>query len=272
MRIPSEEWEHLAPTHVGKIRANHQSDSCDGGRDSMIIERKADDSISCYCFRCGGRGYIHPTPSYVPPTTRVSRPAGLTNATYFGPPKDCHNEWTAYPREAREWLMQGGVTSVINAKQGIMWSDSHNKLWIPARQWCRTYSGAYKDSGYIVRGFNPKSYKVVSDNKPAMFGHYLNDVITNDCVLVEDCISAIKCSQVIDSIAILGVHPSSYVVEKILKEKYRRVFVFLDGDNSVVRLKAREIGKRLPFVETVVIETGKDPKEHTTEELKELLQ
>lgn len=105
-----------------------------------------------------------------------------------------------------------------------------------------------------------------------MFGHYLAATSSSKptVVIVEDLISAIKCSQVVDSIAILGVHPSSYVVEKILKEGYKRAFVFLDGDNPVVRMKAREIGKRLPFVETVVIETGKDPKEHTVEELREL--
>lgn len=268
--LSAEEWEHLAPPYVGKVRVNHNSTTCDGGRDSMLIERKEDDSLSCYCFRCGGSGYIRPPRGYKHPSRVHAYHPSVAPKPTVSPPADAHGEWTAFPREAREWLLKGGVSSVIAAEQGIQWSDSGNVLWIPARQYSRVTSG-YKDSGWILRGFNPKSYLTRTNDKDNMYGYYPSSVITNTIVIVEDVISAIKCSQVVDAIAILGTHPKQAMIQKVLSEGYRKAFVFLDGDNPVVRMKAREIGRRLPFVETQVVEVGCDPKECSIDVLKEIL-
>ena len=74
-----------------------------------------------------------------------------------------------------------------------------------------------------------------------------------------------------DSIAIFGVHPKPSIVQRILMGDYDKAYIFLDGDNPTVRMKAREIPKRLPFIKCEIIETGCDPKHLSKEQIEELI-
>ncbi len=273
-RLKLSEWLHLAPDKPSRIRENHQADDCDGGRDSMIIERKEDGSANAYCFRCGRSGFSGGTRFF---GSHRKEPEGGVGGVAVPiastPPDDASTDWGRFPRDVREWLLKGGVTSVIASEYGFLWSDSQNKLWIEARQYSKVTTG-YKVSGYAVRGFSPKSYLTRTKDKDSFYGYYVAEpsVINNTkIVLVEDLVSAIKVSQVVDCIAIMGVHPKASVVSRILSGGYSTAFVFLDGDNPTVRMKAREIGKRLPFVRTHVIEVGCDPKACTKEQIEDLI-
>lgn len=268
--IPKEEWLHLVPEKPSRIRVNHVAPDCHGGRDSMVVERKKDGQLIAFCFRCNRRGFTNPPRSFVSPSKAHGAVHPSPSRVAVTPPDDCTSEWGAYPREAREWLLRGGVDAEKARHHGIQWCESGHQLWIPARQHSRVTTG-YKDSGYVLRGFNPKSYYTRTNDKDNMYGYYVSDVINNTIIIVEDIISAIKCSQAADSIALLGTHAKPAVVEQILKEGYKKAFVFLDADNPQVRMKAREIPKRLPFVECKIIETGSDPKYLTKEQIEELI-
>lgn len=268
--LPKEDWIHLAPDKPGRIRVNHIGLDCAGGRDSMVVERKSNGNLTAFCYRCSRSGWDHPPRSFVSPAKAHVPVPPVAPSVSVTPPDDCREEWHSFPREAREWLLRGGITSVIAAAQGIGWSDSSNQLWIPARQYSKVTTG-YKDSGYVLRGFNPKTYYTRTADKDNMYGYYVSGVINNTIIIVEDIISAIKCSQVADSIALLGTHPKPAMIQKVLKEGYKKAFVFLDADNPQVRMKAREIPKRLPFISCKIIETGSDPKYLTKEQIEELI-
>jgi DNA primase len=74
-----------------------------------------------------------------------------------------------------------------------------------------------------------------------------------------------------DSVALLGVAIKPEAIAKLLTCGYKRAIIFLDGDNPQVKMAARAIAKRLFFLDVSIIETGRDPKEYSLEELKEML-
>lgn len=254
------DWEHLIPETPSRIRANHIGDHCEGGRDSMIVERKEDGTANAYCFRCGASGYYSPTRYFKPPSkddgshhrSPTDRPATV--------PSDAHSSFAGWPREAREWLLRGGVDSAAASARGILWSESKEKLYLPV------------NGGWVVRGFSPKYYRKMGGIK---FGHQktklASGIINNRVVIVEDTLSMWRCAEVIDSIALLGTKMCPEVVSLILKEEYGKVYVWLDNDNPEVTMGARKIVKQLPFVETVVVNATKDPKYHSVESIKEIL-
>jgi hypothetical protein len=189
------------------------------------------------------------------------------------PPGDAQGNWHGFPRDVKEWLLKGGIDAAATSEYGFLWSDSQSKLWIEARQYSKICTG-WKVAGYVLRGFNPKSYLTRTHDKDNFYGYYIAppSVINNRKIMVvEDVVSAIKCSQVVDSIAIFGVHPKPSIVQRILMDDYDKAYIFLDGDNPTVRMKAREIPKRLPFIKCEIIETGCDPKHLTKQQIEELI-
>lgn len=159
-RLPLDEWLDYAPDKPGRVRVNHTSPDCVGGRESMIVERKDDGTANAYCFRCGGGGYHSPVRHFKPP--RKAGDSGLASPVISSgsrctPPRDASGDWRAFPRVAREWLMGGGVSAVISREQGFLWSEETERLWIPVRQYSKVTTGS-KLVGYVERGFSPKSY------------------------------------------------------------------------------------------------------------------
>jgi hypothetical protein len=89
---------------------------------------------------------------------------------------------------------------------------------------------------------------------------------------VEDILSCYRVHEAgFDAIALMGTEIKDGVVAAVQEGRYKEAVVFLDADNPTVRMKARRIAKRLAFTSTRVLETGKDPKRHTEEQLKCLL-
>lgn len=278
--LPHDEWVHLAPEHKGRVRVNHNGFNCKGGRDSMTITRK-EHALTAYCYRCGGRGFYRLDRHFKQHSIQAEPVHSGVSHSPKRPPATATSQWGSWPREVREWLLKGGITSVIATEQGFLWSDVSNNLWMPVRQYSLITCG-WKEVGYVVRGFNPKSYLTKTEMHNDFFGFYCFrtpsagserlDVRGESITLCEDILSGIRvAASGFDAVAILGVHPKPSVLEFILKNGYKNVNIFLDGDNPTVRMKAREIVKRLPTVNCRIVETGHDPKSYTNEELKELL-
>lgn len=268
--LPYDEWEHHVPKSVGRIRANHTTASCTGGSDSLLVERKADGSSSAYCFRCGGSGWRSADPYYVPLAERRTSDSRRIGVAATAAPDDATGEWGAFPKEVKAWLLDAHFTPVIIKDNGLVWSDKTSSLYIPVRQYT---DGGYTHHGWVVRQFNPKGYYTRTDDIEGFYGYYkAKDVIDNSTVvLVEDTLSAIRVAELYDAIALLGVNIKPAVLSHILRSGYKRAVIFLDGDNTTVRLQARKIAKRLSWLDTKLIETGTDPKHYTKEELDTLL-
>lgn len=277
--MKQEEWTHLVPKNAGKVRVNHIADDCSGGSDSMIVERCEDGTATSYCFRCGGRGFIRGDAYYKQPTHRNKSVDGTTadGAGEAGRyptgssgriiPEDLTDMWTAFPVEARHWLMKAGVSS----SPVIKWSDEREALYITVLQGSLVTTGT-KHVGYVIRGFNPKYYLTNTDCKEEFYGHYICPTSKHKTVvLVEDVLSAMRVSELHDAVCLLGVHAKPAVLTKLFSCGYTDAIVFLDGDNTQVKMKARQLAKRLCWMNTRIVETGRDPKDYSKEELDKLL-
>lgn len=155
------------------------------------------------------------------------------------------------------------MDATLCSKYGIVWSDRADALFLPV---LRNGEGA----GYAMRKLSPKTYRPLTSDFPRFFG-WMRDG-TSKVVLVEDILSCYRVHEAgFDSISLMGTEIKDSVIDAVREGKYGGAVIFLDADNPTVRMKARRIAKRLPFVHTRVLETGRDPKRHTEEELKCLL-
>ena len=262
-----DEFLPLAPEYVGKIRVNHTGDHCSGESLSMVVERNADDSINAKCFRCDARGYWNSVKHYRDTTEREKRTRHDDRSIFGYVPYLSHDshEWS---KQARRWLAEAGLTTVIAEQRGFGWEESEQKLWIPVVQEGLSAYGDV-DVGHILRGFTPKSYLTRTVDKTGFYGLYRGPE-SDTVVLVEDVLSALRVAEHTDALALLGTSLLPRAFNTIITEQYSNAIVFLDGDNPTVRRNARKIARSLP-IDTRLIETGRDPKSYTPTELEELL-
>lgn len=161
--------------------------------------------------------------------------------------------------------MKAGITPVITDTHGFLYSAGSQELFIPVRN-----NGVLV--GWVVRCFaeDGRKYDTITEDSSKFFGFYPSS--GKKIVIVEDVLSALRVAPICDSITVLGVFLKPEALSVIANSGYEEAVIFLDGDNSQVKMAARRMATRLsPFLRTRIIETGKDPKLHTDEELRCLI-
>src|SRR5687768_11539869 len=106
VRIPRSEFEHLAPQQPGKLRVRADHGDCSGESANLLIDR-SDYGVSCYCFRCGGRGFYYLDRRFIPREAGHPGPTDytLTTAGGIALPGDCEAAVDAsLTGEAGRWL------------------------------------------------------------------------------------------------------------------------------------------------------------------------
>lgn len=267
-RMERGEFEHLAPATPGTVRANHSGGHCSGTSDSLLITRKEDGDISAYCFRCCRSGFVGAKRHYRPPTlpTAVDASDGERDAKGKLLPRDTSKVWDEFPRGVRRWLNEARLDKADCTKWGMCWSESAQSLFIPVKR-----KGEF--AGWVVRGFGDDAsrYRTWTDERDRFYGHVESPAPGGTVVLVEDVLSGIRVGKLADCIVLCGTNIRPAAIGALIEGGYTEAVVFLDGDNSMVRQAARKIAKRLPFLRTRIVETGKDPKHHSDEELVSLI-
>lgn len=92
------------------------------------------------------------------------------------------------------------------------------------------------------------------------------------CAIVEDMLSGIVVSRHIDCLVNLGVNLPDNVLP--LLTSYDKIYIFLDNDSDIVKQKQLDAKhKVLQVCDSVeIIEASLDPKEHTSQQLKEVFE
>ena len=90
--------------------------------------------------------------------------------------------------------------------------------------------------------------------------------------MCEDIISGIRLGRHVSSAALLGTSISDLALNVIVRE-FDNFIIFMDDDNADVRMKQLVLKNRLEmFAPVRVIHTnGRDAKEHSDDELEEIL-
>jgi hypothetical protein len=261
------EFVPYAPDEAGRtIAMSH----CRADKERLYITRQQDGlTILAYCHHCGKRGYYNERQK-ANITTLTQRKLALDkdNNYNYTLPKDLEKDVNKWPKDARVWIVKYGITDKEVGDYGIGYSDRMGGVVLPV----------YDSDGlalFTTRLFtaspsNPKYYTV--GNRPHAVWYCSNSTNSDAVVVVEDVLSAIKCSRYISSCAILNTHLSDSGVA-LLTKRHKEFIVFLDDDNAEVKRKQLEIQRRLSvFGNTHIIHSmGKDPKEHSDNELKALL-
>lgn len=273
IRLSKDEFVPFAPDH-GTVRVNHNSGDCSGESKSLKITRQDDGSITAKCFRCGITGwYSGSNRNFVPVVRRTKDDAAITGTTTgICLPADATSASTDFPVAVRGWLAKGGITPVIAEEHGILWSDDLEQLYIPVTQDTSIFGPVAL--GYVLRRFEPKRYLTLTLDKARFWG-FLRwagvPLKKEPLIIVEDMISGLRCKEISDTMVLCGTEFKAGAVSLIVHEGYKEAVVFLDADNPQVRMKARQLAKRLSWMNVRIIETGKDPKHYSKEQLENLI-
>lgn len=171
-------------------------------------------------------------------------------------PENCNDSW---PSEIHDYITQFIDTEilVIN-QQHIYWSSVRQRLVILAPMnnaaWMRSINQTPK---WLFAGQRDFSW---------FYSHHTSPVV---CI-VEDVISALKCSNFCNVVCLGGTRLSNY--DRQALQPYSKVLLFLDGDQAG-KDSARKIRQELKLThECVMIRNRRDPKNHSNEELRMILQ
>lgn len=173
-----------------------------------------------------------------------------------------------------DWISKYGVSVDELIKNKVYWSEEKQQLiftfWDEAGNfllWQARNFGRWSKIKYITKGKPDQILPIYQ-----MVGLGGIPKLQIRLVIVEDCISAIKCSRVAASMPVLG---SSLSLNKLTRLSHlpglSSVVVWLDGN---MYDKAQQIAKRLQLLglEARAIWTKADPKEYENEEISMLLQ
>ncbi len=229
---------------------------------SLLGKDRKGDNLAVYndghswCFACG---------YYIPGdfSTRIRAaldPKVMEHLESIALPEDIV---PATSGEGSYWLYQYGITIPEILVNRIYWSESSKLLIFPV----------IIDRDIVAwqgRNFNPsKKYKYLT--KGNTHDNYMvrGDRSKDTLVLVEDNVSAIKVARHLPCLGVMGSVISSSRFLR-LKRSYPKMIIWLDPDKASESIKYANLGRQLG-IECRTILSDKDPKEHTNEEIKELL-
>jgi len=250
-----------------QIHINHQN--CDAGVDTkrrLYIKRGDDngtDAILAHCHHCGKSGYYNATNAPAKPKSKRNKPLG--NGGHVALPRDFTKDWNDWPKQARIWIGVSGVGEATAHKWGIGYSKEYNRVVVPS----------YRNGellGYQLRSLDKEDqpkYITYADEKPL---YWYSGRTCPTLVIVEDVLSAIRCSEHVDAAALLGSDINDTLYALIAEQGYENFLIFLDNDNRQVKLNQMRIKRKLDILgNTRIIKESKDPKCFDSTELKRIL-
>ncbi len=213
---------------------------------------------STYCFRCG---YTTSRKSFARTKPIITQTIGL--------PADVT---TQLPVEARAWLQQYSLARLDIQQHHIMWSEKWSRIIFPYFDdtGLIAWQGRYVPCGKNKVEVNGKiPAKWFSQGKIHEIIHPIK-LVKREAILVEDIVSAIKVSKVCGAIPIFGSSISQQHMLR-LKTLVDRVWYWLDPDMRTKSVSMAFKGNLLGL-ESHVIFSDKDPKEHSDDDIYGIIQ
>jgi len=244
-----------------EYRFNH--DKCGDTRKRLYIRRTYDGRVLAYCFNCCER--YHGAATHAAGSLMSSKGKGTSQESGFARARVSLPDKSSYfPRKAIEFLAKGGITVPRAERYGIFYSEKLKRVILPVYNSdgeLLSYQGRSLDTSK-----NPPKYLTWGKRSPLLLH-------TNDAkvTVVEDYLSAIRCSTFTSSAALLGTSADVKLLNWL--GKYKQVNIFLDNDNVIVAKAQLRLYNTLSLLVSTVklIHNSCDPKELTDTELEELL-
>lgn len=217
-----------------------------------------------HCFSCG----YHRWPKHL---IREERKERGTESEAL--PRDFTRD---VPAAGWKWLLQYGLPYSY-WKPFVGYSEADSRLIFPVGEPTRFSTGRYIPDAAPETGAvgtrtlgtrQPRKWYVYGDR-----GQYVESVgrgLPGEIVLVEDIVSAHKVGQLTPSVCLFGTNLSDPVLRYLIQQD-RPVGLWLDEDQW--ELLGKKIGRLQTFLGPPVrhIRTEKDPKGHSLNEIREIL-
>jgi hypothetical protein len=262
------------------IRVNHSS--CRAGVDykQRLWVIRNNGKLGWKCHHCGEKGRASIQNNRTTVLKRL-RPEDKQNADSVSLPSDFDTNFLHWPPEARAWILRYG----IQKPESWGWSKSQGRVIIPV--WEETLKGYQarrifpEDPGpkYLTRGRN-LLYSAVTRTgtqnasvRVEETGCQALELASRTlAVICEDALSAEKVGKVCNAYALLGTNKFDHEKCLTFGKEYAKVYIWFDDDKWEVQKWGKVLAQRLGLItETKIIRTGRDPKEHPLNEIKEIL-
>lgn len=164
-------------------------------------------------------------------------------------------------REAYEWLLQYFEPKDFPR---CLWSEQEQKLYfmLDNGAYQYRYFGENKDHPkWVGYGINDNLLHITNPN---------NSLVDGLLVLVEDIISGLKVGHIHPTLTLFGSNISLKRLATLKLLGYNEVIIWLDWDKKEYAIKAAQLAQSIGL-QTRVIHTKLDPKDYSTEEIRELL-
>jgi hypothetical protein len=259
-----------------KARVNHDSSDCSGDSNSLLVERKDNGDISAYCFRCGRSGYhsnrtrSKGSSPFRRSGTTASR--GEVSSGGCNPelelPIDCTQDIEEWPVLARFWVRSYGISDSEVSSNGICYSGGEGRVILPV----------YDDDGLaffqtrkIDKRDKGQKYMTYKNRDAAVI---LGDLSQGIVVLTEDYLSAIKVSRHMAAMPLFSTRVREIHRKALLDKGISEFIIWLDDDNLQVRKDQLRNKKELDKIGNcdIIHSDGVDPKDHTDEEIINILE
>lgn len=153
---------------------------------------------------------------------------------------------------------------VLNSRQlaTLGWAAREERVVLPVKDWQGELLGAVLRS---ESGALPKAKSHTEEDAVACYVNYSS----SDCIIVEDCYSALRASEYMNAVALLGTNLNDSRVRNIKQQQFRSVYLALDADvyDKVIRYaqQYRSLLRMIP------VKLEQDLKNMNVEELKEFM-
>jgi hypothetical protein len=192
------------------------------------------------------------------------------NARVNGPSRYDSLGKSPLPREVAEYLRDKyEIGLLLQAKGLLRWTTEHSpaghgRLVMPA------LDPDGRPYGYVARKLdNQEGAKTLTFAEDTRGSWYFNRNSSSRLLIVEDQLSALKASQYINAVALLGTNLTENTLSCIKKGQYTDIYLALDADAFPKSIRmAVELRPRLKLS---VIRLRKDIKDSTNKEIHELL-
>jgi len=249
------------------------SPSHDTNRTRKVLKVKRNpNGLYAKCMRCDEYGYDKTRQNWAK-LRKEGKEYEHKQGTPFKLP-EIEYEWSKCPPQHVVWLNKAGLSERLCERYSIGYSSKLNRTVVPIL-----------DNQDILLGYQTR--RIHSWDDGPKYKTYLNRNLGgipfwsitargehNTLVIVEDILSAIRIAPFADSVALLTATPKKQLLDTVVKNQYKRAFIWLDDDNTQVKKSQRRMATRLRLVipDVQVIRTnGRDPKEHTDDEISSLL-
>lgn len=255
----------------------HVHHCTDGKNNDRLYIKRTNDGYLYYCHHCGLHGSVSEGKSRYSKATQRHRvhstnTTGDINSSRGSSktarlPRDSSGRVEEWPARARVWVYSGGLTDLEIQQYGFVYSEYYDRVWFPV------YNNKVIRAvvGRRLKNDNSPKYLIYKEKE---FNNlwYANPKNSDTVCIVEDVLSAIRCSRFVAGAALLGTNLPDSAIQFLIR-RHKKFIIFMDDDNSKVKMKQVHLKNKLELIGSVKLITkiGKDPKELTDKELEALL-